>query len=367
MALHKKLSIDEIRADTAAQPREFMSTDKVEEYADLMKSGVEFPPPVVFFDGSVHWLADGFHRVQAARSAGVVSFHCNVMEGTLRDAVLYSCGANAKHGIQRTNEDKRRAVMKMLQDDEWMTWSARDIAKQCQVAHTFVNKLREQMTPPDTGNVSSMDTPSSKSAERTFIHPKTGKPTQMKTGGIGKRNRAAKPGKDTSARPEATLTPTETAKPATAVSQADSLIVPASEPEGFMRERLVSGVRTFAAFCSANSAMSVAASILPNEVEEIRVSAARIYEWLDRFAVAMDRVEGAKTANRCQESPPGPSNVPSSVRQPTPSTSTSPNYPDYPDLPAFLDRRAEARADPSKPITEVEPAKDPVPVEGEPQ
>jgi hypothetical protein len=207
------------------------------------------------------------------------------------------------------------------------------------------------MTPTDTGNVSSMDTPSSKSAERTFIHPKTGKPTQMKTGGIGKRNRAAKPEKDTSARPEATLTPTETAKPAAAVSQADSLKEPASETEGFMRERLVSGVHTFAAFCSVNSATSVAVSIPPNEFAEIRGSAARIYEWLDRFAVAMDRVEGAKAANRCQESPLGSGNAPSSVKQTTGSTSTSP---EFPDLPAFLDRRAEAsRADASKPSKEV--------------
>jgi hypothetical protein len=356
MALQKELSIDEIRADTAAQPREFMSTDKVEEYADLMKSGVEFPAPVVFFDGSVHWLADGFHRVQAARSAGVVSFDCVVKEGTLRDAVLYSCGANAKHGIQRTNEDKRRAVMKMLQDDEWKTWSARDIAKQCQVAHTFVNKLREQMTPPDTGNVSSMDTPSSKSAERTFIHPKTGKPTQMKIGGIGKRNRAAKPEKDTSARPEVTLTPTETAKPATAVSQADSLIEPASETEGFMRERLVSGVHTFAAFCSVNSATSVAVSIPPNEVAEIRGSAARIYEWLDRFAVAIDRVDGAKAANRCQESPLGSGNVPPAKHKPVAAASDL--WRDL-DIPPYLDRRKKAPADPSKPGMELPESKSP--------
>jgi hypothetical protein len=67
MALQKELSIDEIRADTAAQPREFMSTDKVEEYADLMKSGVQFPPPVAFFDGSIHWLADGFHALHRGR------------------------------------------------------------------------------------------------------------------------------------------------------------------------------------------------------------------------------------------------------------------------------------------------------------
>jgi hypothetical protein len=103
------------------------------------------------------------------------------------------------------------------------------------VAHTFVNKLRDQMTPPDTGNVSSMDTPSSKSAERTFIHPKTGKPTQMKTGGIGKPNCVAKSEKDTSARPEATLASTESVKSATMVWQAGGLIVPTSEKEEFKR------------------------------------------------------------------------------------------------------------------------------------
>jgi len=349
MALQKELSIDEIRADTAAQPREFMSTDKVEEYADLMKSGVDFPAPVVFFDGSIHWLADGFHRVQAARSAGIASFDCVVKEGTLRDAVLYSCGANAKHGIQRTNEDKRRAVMKMLQDDEWKTWSARDIAKQCQVAHTFVNKLREQMTPPDTGNVSSMDTPSSKSAERTFIHPKTGKPTQMKTGGIGKGSRGAKSEKDTSARPRATLTPTEPAKPAMTVSQADSVIVPASETDALTRERLSHVMRKFALFCTANSALSVVVSIPPNEIEEIRGCAARICEWLDRFAVAMDRVEGAKTGKGSQSRPIA-TNVPSSVRQRIHSTSTSS---EFPDIPPFLDLRRKAPADAGQPIVKV--------------
>jgi hypothetical protein len=346
MALQKELSIDEIRADTAAQPREFMSTDKVEEYADLMKSGVDFPGPVAFFDGSVHWLADGFHRVQAARSAGVQSLHCVVEEGGLRDAVLYSCGANAKHGIQRTSADKRRAVLKLLQDAEWTKWSNNAIAKHTMVSRGLVDDIRKELKAVHTCDSTSMEKSSTelRAATRTFIHPKTGKPTQMKTDGIGKRNRAAKPEKDTSARPEATLTPTESAT-ATTASQADSLIVPASETEGFMRERLVSGVRTFAAFCSANPAMSVAVSIPPNEVEEARVSAARIYEWLDQFAVAMDRVEGTKTANGRQKGPPRPVNVPSSVVQPTLSTNTSP---ESPDLFAGLDQEAAARAGASK-------------------
>jgi hypothetical protein len=340
------VSIDEIRADTAAQPREVMSTDKVEEYADLMKSDEHFPPPVVFFDGCVHWLADGFHRLQAARSADFVKLYCVVKEGTLRDAVLYSCGANAKHGIQRTNEDKRRAVMKMLQDDEWMTWSARDIAKQCQVAHTFVNKLREQMTPPDTGNVSSMDTPFSKSAERTFIHPKTGKPTQMKTGGIGKRNRAARPEKDTSERPEATNTLTETAKPATTVLQADSLTVPASETEGFMRGRVVSGVHTFAAFCSANSATSVAPGIPPGEAAEVHVSIAVIREWLGEFVTALAATD---ITAKAPEALRGPDIVPPAKHELLAARDNS----DGLDIPPYLDARVTAAGDTSKPGMEV--------------
>ena len=110
-------------------------------------------------------------------------------------------------------------------------------------------------------------------------------------------------------------------------------------------------VNRFAEFCRTNLPVYVAPGIPPDEVAAVHVSIAVITEWLDRFAVAMARVEGAKTANRCQESPPGPRG-PFSVRQPTPSTSTSPNYPDYPDypdMPECLKRGAEGRADASKP------------------
>jgi hypothetical protein len=320
-----------------------------------MKSGVDFPGPVVFFDGSVHWLADGFHRVQAARSAGVQNLHCVVEEGGLREAVLYSCGANAKHGIQRTSADKRRAVLKLLQDAEWTKWSNNAIAKHTMVSRGLVDDIRKELKAVHTCDSTSMEKSSTepRAATRTFIHPRTGKPTQMKTGGIGKRNRAAKPEKDTSARPGATLLPSESAEPATTASQADSVRVPAPETEGLMREGVVSGVRTFAAFCTANSAKSVALSILPNEVEEIRASAARIYEWLDRFAVAIDRVEETEPAAKCEGGPLGRDNPPSPDRQAPPSTSTSLNYPDYPDMPACIDRRAEVRANDIKPSKEV--------------
>jgi hypothetical protein len=66
----------------------------------------------------------------------------------LRDAVLFSCGANAVHGVPRNNADKREAVTKLLRDPEWAAWSDSEIGRRCLVSHVFVAKMREQLTGP---------------------------------------------------------------------------------------------------------------------------------------------------------------------------------------------------------------------------
>ena len=67
--------------------------------------------------------------------------------------------------------------MKLLQDAEWSHWSDREIGRHAKVGHQLVIKMRAEL-PPVTGPATS---------GRTFTHSKTGKPTQMKTGRIGKR------------------------------------------------------------------------------------------------------------------------------------------------------------------------------------
>ncbi len=57
---------------------------------------------------------------------------------------MFSLGVNSTHGLRRSNTDKRKAVMTLLQDSEWSQWSDRVIAKQCQVSPTFVAKVRNQ-------------------------------------------------------------------------------------------------------------------------------------------------------------------------------------------------------------------------------
>ena len=101
--------------------------------------------------GAVYWLADGFHRFYAAQGCERQEVECDVREGGLRDAILCSVGANAAHGLRRTNEDKRRAVMKMLNDPEWAGWPGREIARRCGVAEGYVRKLMPE-TPVSAHN-----------------------------------------------------------------------------------------------------------------------------------------------------------------------------------------------------------------------
>jgi hypothetical protein len=143
----KTLNIKIIRIDGGTQSRQKIDEMVVAEYAAAVAEGAQFPPVKVFFDGTDTYLADGFHRYFAHLKAGKASIPAEVVNGTLRDAILYSCGANSMHGLQRTNEDKRKAVMLMLEDFEWGTWSDREIARQCNVSHVFVANLRKDNQP----------------------------------------------------------------------------------------------------------------------------------------------------------------------------------------------------------------------------
>jgi hypothetical protein len=60
-----------------------------------------------------------------------------------RDAILFSVSANAQHGQRRTNEDKRRAVMRLLEDPEWCKWSNYKIAARCGVSEFLVRRIKD--------------------------------------------------------------------------------------------------------------------------------------------------------------------------------------------------------------------------------
>jgi hypothetical protein len=116
------------------------------EYTELIEDGGHFPPLKVFDDGQNLILADGRHRYEAYKLVGIDLVPVEIIKGTERDAILYAVGANADHGLRRTNADKRYAVKTMLKDKEWGEWSDGAIAQKVRVSPAFVGKVRREMT-----------------------------------------------------------------------------------------------------------------------------------------------------------------------------------------------------------------------------
>lgn len=140
----EEVFIDDIVTDAGTQIRTSINEEKVGEYAESMRNGSTFPPIRLIHDGSRYILADGFHRLFAAMRINEIAIKAEVEPGTLRDAVKIALSANSKHGLPRTNEDKRRSVLKALADSEWCGWPARDVARLCDVSHTMVIRIREE-------------------------------------------------------------------------------------------------------------------------------------------------------------------------------------------------------------------------------
>lgn len=176
------LAIDKLVLDAGTQSRAGLSEEHVKNLVEALEGGAQLPPVRVIYDGQRYLLYDGFHRVEARRRYGTTGISAIVEQGTLRDAVLKSCGANRDHGLPRTQADKRRAVERLLTDPEWGQWSDREIERMTGTSHTFVAKVRTALQPAaSTGSVAS---------ERKFTN-KHGQQSTMKTGNIGKK--ASKP------------------------------------------------------------------------------------------------------------------------------------------------------------------------------
>ena len=110
------LNPEVLRCDADVQPRLALSDAHIRAYAALLQEGQQLGTIVAFQDGSDSYLADGFHRVAAAKSIGLEELPAASRVGTKRDAMFYACGAN-KRGKPLSNTDKQRVVLHLL---DWL-------------------------------------------------------------------------------------------------------------------------------------------------------------------------------------------------------------------------------------------------------
>ena len=110
MSKTQHIAIAEIVTE-GLQTRLRIDAETVHDYANAEeKRGAVLPPVVVYHDGEKFWLADGFHRLAAARQLGRKKVAADVREGGRVDALRHALGANSAHGLRRTNADKANAV-----------------------------------------------------------------------------------------------------------------------------------------------------------------------------------------------------------------------------------------------------------------
>jgi N6-adenosine-specific RNA methylase IME4 len=142
----KLVSIDAIRVEVAAKVRLKRNPKVIDRYANAMKNKDVFPPVVVYFDGMTNWLADGLHRLEAAKQAGLTEVEAEVREGTERDALLWAMSANNHHGLRMTNVDKMHAAHILLFDTEWGQLASREIGRLCGLDGKTVEKIRRKLS-----------------------------------------------------------------------------------------------------------------------------------------------------------------------------------------------------------------------------
>lgn len=263
------MQIEQIKLNGGTQPRESINAETVAEYADAMKAGATFPPVTVFYDGADYWLADGFHRVAAIKVNGGAEVEAEVKQGTRRDAILHSVGANSDHGLRRTNSDKRRAVMALLNDDEWSGWSNMEIARRCAVSESFVRKLRDSHFAQNEV----------KPEPRTYT-TKHGTTATMNTTNIGKQNTTTLV--DSWEAPELDHEPTPPTTPLVDLAGID--------PNLYTRATKVGGALTRLAEMTQFNPNETATGFKDHEKPRAVGNARVILDWLEQFVQAMEGV-----------------------------------------------------------------------------
>jgi transposase-like protein/uncharacterized ParB-like nuclease family protein len=147
----RPLPIDQLVIDERIQVRlEGLSEDWVDKYTIILEEGGEMEPVVVYQEGNEFILADGFHRVEAHKRAGLDTVEAYVQLGGREGAIRYAEEANLKHGYALSNLDKKNILYRRMGEGrDWfrrgddgmpkIIISEREIAKMLGVSRQTVN------------------------------------------------------------------------------------------------------------------------------------------------------------------------------------------------------------------------------------
>jgi len=108
----RSLGIDEIKANFDVYAyRDELNDERVRQYQQDID---DLPPVDVFSTEEGLILAGGYHRLEAHRQEGRETITATIHQGTVVEAKMFACKANAQHGLNMTTSERKRALMDFI-------------------------------------------------------------------------------------------------------------------------------------------------------------------------------------------------------------------------------------------------------------
>lgn len=141
--MQQEFPLADLRQDPSCQSRADVSHEAIEEYERVYRDNPDTMPAIrVWLVSGIPYVVDGFHRTNAAKSAGITMLACEIVgSGEMRGAILWAAAANRENGVRRTRADVRKAIRMALEASP--EWSDRSIAHHIGCDHKTVGAERE--------------------------------------------------------------------------------------------------------------------------------------------------------------------------------------------------------------------------------
>lgn len=158
--------------------------DVVDEYFDMYEAKERMPEVVLFEIEKDHYLiGDGLHRVSAMlefpETTKKWSWVMDIRKGDYCDCLRYALLANERHGLRRSNEDKRQSVITALK--EYPKVSNAQLAEIAGVGPDLISELRKDLT--NANLIPAVEKTTGKDGKQRSVNPRiprveTSKPQQ---------------------------------------------------------------------------------------------------------------------------------------------------------------------------------------------
>ena len=142
--MKKLVFIADIDIKQSPDVRACIRDDVVEDYMEAYKSKEKLPPIQLFQPNGEKFflISDGRHRLEAQRLLKRKAIEADVQKGDFSTALTSALVANQRHGLRRSNEDKRRCIEVACK--QWPDYSHKKIADVCCVSsHTVASVMGE--------------------------------------------------------------------------------------------------------------------------------------------------------------------------------------------------------------------------------